>query len=274
LITYTIFCIAAFFFLPEQVSGQNQLIQHLDAMVAGSIVSNDNNQVTEWKDQSTFNNHATSSAGTIYKVQDGSLSWLDFGADRNVMQLFTGAESDSWLDQSTGKDGFCVILTFKTNSLNNDWNDVIGNSSATSAGFGLRYSNSGSVKAYLGGNDISTGGNNIKEGDIVIFAFNYKAASGQYQFWESKNKNTVSGLIEKADFSLANPVTIGSTVNNNRYFKGYIGELKIYNTALSDIDFQNERQSLFVKWTATEQDPPSPNPASFEIVPGYWRYNN
>lgn len=104
-------------------------------------------------------------------------------------------------------------------------------------------------------------------GDVVIFAFNYQSSSGQYQFWDSKNKITVSGIIGKGDFSLSNAVTLGSTVNNNRYFNGYIGELKIYKNALSDNDFQNERQSLFLKWTSRELDPPIPNPASFEIAP-------
>ncbi|MCX6325167.1 MAG: hypothetical protein NT144_00750 [Bacteroidia bacterium] len=47
----------------------------------------------------------------------------------------------------------------------------------------------------------------------------------------------------------------------------HIGELKIYNNALSDNVFQNERQNMFLKWTAKELDPPTPNPASFEIPP-------
>jgi len=144
------------------------LIQHLDATVEGSLVTNGSNEVTEWKDQTTFNNNAVTLTGSIYKVQDGSLSWLDFGTDRNVMQLFSSSESDIWLDQSTGSDGFCVILSFKTNSLNEDWNDVIGNSSVVSAGFGLRYSNSGTIKAYLGGKDISTAGSNIEAGKPVV----------------------------------------------------------------------------------------------------------
>lgn len=148
IVYYVLIFISAFGSLTIETFSQLPLIQHLDAMAEGSIVTNGSNEVTEWKDQTTYNNNAIPLTGSVYKLQDGSLSWLDFGTDRNVMQLFTGSGSDIWLDQSTGSGGFCVILSFKTNSLNSDWNDVIGNSSVVSTGFGLRYSNSGTIKAY------------------------------------------------------------------------------------------------------------------------------
>lgn len=123
----------------SDLSGNNNAF-----LIAESIVLNGNNAVTEWKDQTTFNHQAISTTiGTIYKVQKGSLTWLDIGADRDVMQLFTSSESDTCLDQSTGKDGFGVILSFKTNSLHDDCNDVIRNSSVVSADFVIRYSNGG-----------------------------------------------------------------------------------------------------------------------------------
>ena len=253
-------------FLPKFSFGQASLIQHLDATVAGSIIS-ENGRVTEWKDQTSYNHSAVTKTGEIYNVQENKLSWLDFGIDRNVMEFFTGSESQIWFDQSSGLKGFCMILSLKTKSIHNDWNDIIGNSSVTSSGFGLRYSNSGAIKAYLGGTAINAAGSNIKDGDVVILAFNYDASSGKYQFWDSKNRMTVSGVIEKGNFSLANAVTLGSTTNNSRFFKGYIGELKIFSNALSEDNFQIESQYMFVKWTAAELDPPTPNPAGFKILP-------
>ncbi|MCD6401711.1 MAG: hypothetical protein J7L73_07255, partial [Anaerolineales bacterium] len=264
-ITNILICIAVLIVLPCTVSGQAALIQHLDATVEGSVVTDGTNAVTEWKDQTSFHNNAIPKTGGIYKVQEDKLTWLDFGTDRNVLELFSSAKSDVWLDQSNGTNGFCVILSFKTTGLQNEWNDLIGNSSATSDGFGLRFSSSGSIKSYLGGK-VSTG-SNIEIDDVVVLAFNYNATTGQYELWDSKSKNSVSGTVSPHDFSLSEAVTLGSTTNSSRYFQGYVGEVKIYNKTLSDEDFKNERLSLFIKWTATELDPPTPNPATFEIAP-------
>jgi hypothetical protein len=266
-IVYILLCISSVLFIHNKVSGQTTLIQHLDATVEGSVVTDGSNAVTEWIDQTFYNNNATPSKGTIYKVQDGTLTWLDFGNDRNVLELFSSAESDTWLDQSNGTDGFCVILSFKAIGLSSDWNDLIGNSSATSSGFGIRYSGSGSIKSYLGGKTIT--GSNIEVGDIAVFAFNYNASTGIFELWDSNGKSTVSGSIAKTDFSVSDAVTLGSTTNSGRYFQGYVGEVKIYNKTLSDEDFKNQQNSFFTKWVTanTEKDPPLPNPASFSIAP-------
>ena len=266
-IFYFITGISAFLFLANDISGQLPLIQHLDASIEGSIVTDGSDAVTEWIDQTTFSNNATISAGTVYRVQDGSLSWLDFGGGRNMLELFNSAESDEWLDQSSGSGGFCVILSFKMISLHTEWNDLIGNSSAVSSGFGLRYSSSGSIRSYLGGTVVT--GSNIEAGDAVILAFNYSAASGLFKLWDSKSKSTVSGNISKGDFSQASAVTLGSTTNNSRYFIGYVGEVKIYNNVLSEEDFQNETMNLFQKWVSAdmEKDPPTPDPATFSVEP-------
>lgn len=266
-ISYFIISISAFLFLANDIFGQLALIQHLDATLEASIVTDGSDAVTEWIDQTTYNNNATISAGTVYKVQDGSLSWLDFGTGLNMLELFNSAESDDWLDQSSSTGGFCVILSFKTISIHSEWNDLIGNSSSISSGFGLRYSNSGSIRSYLGGTVIT--GSNIEAGDAVVLAFNYNASSGLFELWDSKSKSTISGSIAKGDFSEVSAVTLGSTSNNSRYFNGYVGEVKIYNNVLSDEDFQNESMNLFLKWVTAdmEKDPPTPDPATFSIVP-------
>jgi hypothetical protein len=253
--------------LSRGAMGQLSLIQHLDASVEDSIATNNNGAVTEWKDQTANSNNATLSIGNIYKVKEYGIVWLDFGTARNSLELFSSGESGKWLDQSEGTGGFCVILSFKSSYIHNDWNDLLGNSSVTSSGFGLRYSSNGVVQAYLGGISINKTGLSIEQGDAVVFAFNYTASTGRYELWDSKSSSSISGIIEKGDFSLSNPVMLGSTVNNNRYFQGYIGEIRIYDSFLSENDFQNERQSLFGKWTARELEPPIPNPATFEVSP-------
>lgn len=247
--------------------GQTGLIQHLDASIDGSIITDGNLSITTWKDQSSSQNDAQIVNGSVNKVQENGVSWLDFGDGRNTMELFSSPESDSWLDQATETGGFCVILSVKPTSFHNNWNDLIGNSSAVSSGFGIRYSNSGSIQSYLGGNTIS--GSNIESGEAIILAFNYSALDDTYTLWDSKSKNTLSGTISNADFSLSEPVILGGTNNPDRYFRGYIGEVKIYNSTISNENFITEQNSFFLKWVSTdsEKDAPSPNPASFHINP-------
>lgn len=238
----------------ELIEKKNQsnvnLIQHLDASITESIIVDDTSNVTTWIDQSGAGNNAVALSGEVYyKSNEDDKAWLDFGNTQNTLQLFSAVESDDWLDQSTGNGGFCVMLSFKINGIINNWNDLIGNSTAVSQGFGLRYGNSGSIQGYLGGKTINVGGSKLAVGDQVIFAFNYNAASGTYEFWDSKNSNSVTGTIDAKDFSLDVPVTLGSTLADSRYFDGYIGEVKIYKNSLSSFDFKAQRDSLAQKWT-------------------------
>lgn len=259
--------IASAFLLLIPIKGQTGMIQHLDASVEASIITDGTSRVTSWKDQTTYSNDAIPNTGSVYKVQENELTWLDFGEGRNVLELFSGEGSDTWLDQSPGTGGFCVILSFKAGSLHDNWNDLIGNSSATASGYGMRYSSSGSIRVYLGGQIITGPGVDI--GKPIIMALNYDAASGSYMFWDSKSKNTISGIIASADFSLSDAVKLGSTNNTGRFFKGYVGEVKIFSTNLSDEQFIDEQNSFFLKWVAadSEKEPPVPDPASFQIAP-------
>ncbi len=94
------------------LKGNYKLVGNTDS--ESEIGTDGNNAVTEWKDQSSLHNNSTPSAGSVYIVEDGNLSWLDFGTDRNELKLFDSSASDAWLDQSNTTDGFCVFLSFKT----------------------------------------------------------------------------------------------------------------------------------------------------------------
>jgi hypothetical protein len=81
-----------------------ELVQHLDATVAGSVTGN---PVTQWADQSGYNNHALKKTGNVYypstSLSASGLAGLDFfGSSANSLELFTAAESDSWLNQTSG----------------------------------------------------------------------------------------------------------------------------------------------------------------------------
>ncbi|MFC2081464.1 LamG-like jellyroll fold domain-containing protein [Bacteroidota bacterium] len=249
-----------------------QLIQHLDAGEAESVLKDSTELIVGWNDLSGVDNNAVASKGKVYyhnsNPEDGR-AWIDFGDEQNSLQLFGADSSDNWLDQSTGNAGFCVLLSFKITRIIGNWNDLFGNSSAVSQGFGLRYGDNGNIQAYLGGKTINKNGENLSAGDRVVYAFNYNAITGSYEFWDSKNNSSVSGTIANMDFSLASPVTLGATSGDARYFDGMVGEVKIFENSLSQEEFFSERQKLLLKWVVEdyETEAPTPNPASFSVPP-------
>ncbi len=247
---------------------QADLIQHLDATVSGSVTGD---PVTQWADQSSYGNDATDDVGNVYypstSLSASGLAGLDLGTSRNTLELFNASGQDSWLNQSSGS-GFCVLIAFKCDALTGSWNDLIGNSSsATTEGFGMRWSSSGSMQAYLGGNSFNKGGSSVAAGDTIVYAFNYNGSTDSYEFWDSKNNNSITGSVTATDFSLSTAATLGSTTNSGRYFNGMVGEVKIYDAALSAAQFQSERDALVAKWVVGsgggDTDPPTPNAATF-----------
>jgi len=232
-------------------NGEVDPIQHLDATVSGSVTGS---PVTQWADQSGNGNDAANAEGSVYypstSLSASGLAGLDFGADRNSLELFDETGQDIWLDQSSGS-GFCVLVAFKCDALTTSRIDLIGNSSSSDSGFGLRYTSSGDMRGYLGGSSFNRGGSSIVAGDTIVYAFNYNAITGSYEFWDSKNNNSITDSVTAADFSLSSSVTLGSMTNSGRYFEGMIGEVKIYNGSLSAAQFQSERDALVAKWVVS-----------------------
>jgi hypothetical protein len=224
------------------------LIQHLDATISGSVLGN---PVTQWTDQTGKNNHALPKVGSVFypstSKSASGLSGLDFGAGQNSLQLFDATGQDSWLNQTSG-NGFCVLIAFKCDSLVGGWDDLIGNSSATGSGFGMRWSGSGAMQAYLGGVTINKGGQSVAAGDTIVYGFNYNAATNSYELWDSKNESSMTGTVTAGDFSLSNAVTLGSTTNSSRYFDGMVGEVEIYDKVLDPIEFESQRNAMVSKW--------------------------
>ena len=244
------------------------MIQHLDATVSGSVTGS---PVSQWSDQTSYNNHATSAIGNVYypstSLSTSGLAGLDLGVSRNTLELFDATGQDSWLNQTLGS-GFAVLIAFKADAVTGDWNDLIGNSSAVTSGFGLRYSNVGAMQAYLGGLTINKSGAVVSAGDTIVYAFNYSASGNSYEFWDSKSDSSTTGTVTAGDFSLSTVVTLGSTDNSNRYMRGMVGEVKIYNAALSSGEFETQRDALVTKWVViVDNDPPTPNPATWESAP-------
>lgn len=241
--------ILTFLIVTSSITVNAQLIQHLDATVKGSITLDASSKVKEWIDQSGKGNNALPALGKV-TVTNTTLNWLDFGSTNNSLELFSSKESDAWLDQSAGTGGFCVMIAFKINDFISNINDLIGNTTSNKAGgFGMRYLNNKVFQIYLGKTsyDINV---SLNPGDSVVFALNYNASARELKFWDSKNKTYLSGHtnIDPADFSLNQPVTIGSMGSGGRYINGFIGEVKVYARALSLAEFESEKNQMAQKW--------------------------
>lgn len=239
-----------------------RILQHLNASETNSIEL-DGLNVLKWKDISGNGNDAIKGQGN---VTFSNTNWLNFGDTRNILELFNSTDSKSWLDQSSGKEGFCVFIAFKADDILDDWNDLIGNSSFIASGFGLRYSKVGVPQCYLGSQMKNVSGVTISPGDSVVFAFNYNASSGEYEFWESKNNSSIGATVAASDFSSAEPVTIGSLNNELRFFKGSIGAVKIYGNALTASEFESERVNIAKKW-AGFVEPAEPVSINWRVIP-------
>ena len=234
------------------------LIQRVDATVAGSVITNASGVVTNWVDQSGSGNNASSLLGTV-SFPSASLSasgkaGLAFGpTSREALQLLNASVTASFLNLQPGSStnsGFAVLVAFKcdalTNSSTSDWNDLIGNGDEGSPanGFLMRYNSAGTLQAYLNGSFIqksSTATYQVAPGNTIVLGFNYNT-NGSYAFWDSKSGTSLTGTKAAASFATGNVLKLGTTQNANRYFKGMVGEVRIYNQVLSASSFKAERE--------------------------------
>jgi len=238
-------------------AGQAALIQHLDATVSGSVVIDEEGGVVEWIDQSGSGNNAViARVPVVYpstSVSASGLAGLDFGTGRYNLRLFDTEDTDSWLNFDAGAGGtatggFAVLIAFKADSVLNTWNDLIGNSTQLTTGFFMRYGNAGVMSASLEGNIQKNAQEFVEAGDTIVFGFNYDAATGACEFWDSKNNSSMTGTKAAADFTTSRHFTLGTMDNPPRFFVGMVGEVKIFDDVLSAEDFQAEREALVQKW--------------------------
>ena len=236
-----------------------KLIQHLDASVPESVIVS-GGVVQQWNDLSGNNNNAVKSIGTVTYPSaafPGGPVGLDFGLQRNSLQLFTADASKQWLDLSAGTGGFTVVVVTYTSAMLGTWNDVIGNTSSVANGWGFRYNESGSYVAYLHGN---TGGGSpngaIEAGDTTVWTHTYNAATGASELWTNQGDPRI-GTSAASNFS-SGSVTLGTTSNNSRYFQGSVGEVMIFDLPLSQAELEQLRADLIYKWVTPMQEKLAP----------------
>jgi len=242
-------------------AAQAAKIVHLDATNPYSVIA-DESGVTSWLDMSGAGNDAVTDIGTVgYPspyVSPGGFAGVDFFADRNRMELLTSLETDALFDftgSATGGFAVFIVVQDDPDTVKVGQTDPIGtNSVINNAGFGLRGKDV-QMAAYLvnsAGVGVSIGENNIlNEGETYIHAMHYDAATGAvtvYFLTSDGDELTEGDVLAAADFSNANSLWLGSTVNANRYLKGSLGEVIIYDELLSAADFAYQTDVLARKW--------------------------
>jgi len=86
---------------------------------------------------------------------------------------------------------------------------------------------------------------------MVIYAFNYDEKTGVIEFWDSKNKSSLTATnTAYGNFASAQILRLGTSDNNGQFFDGMVGEVKIYAGKLNTAALIAEGQSLATKWGA------------------------
>jgi hypothetical protein len=256
---------------PQAVSTNAVLIQHLDADIPGSVISV-GGQLLTWFDQTPNLNdglptvgiplHPSASLSGSGKagVDLGANSWAAGVTNRTDVQLFTSANQNKWLNftgAALTNGGFCALVAFKADSIQtgNARNTVLVNhgNPDVAQSFGLRFNENGYMQAFLGGTSyLKTNNAPVKGGDTIVYAFNYDERTGVIEFWDSKNKLTLTATnLPYGNFTSDQRLRLGTSDNNAQLFDGMVGEVKIYAGKLNFAALIAEGESLATKWGAT-----------------------
>jgi hypothetical protein len=253
--------------------------QHLDAWVPASVLRNGSGVVTNWTDISRNGNDTANAGGIIGNPRYPSTSLsasgsfgVDTGTNRNGFRLSSTNAQDAWLDfagAAATNSGFAVLVAFKVDGdpVSTSRNIVLANhgNPASNPSFVLKYE-TGYPAVYIGsGTSNPQYINNtpvaaLQTGDTVVFAFNYTAATGAWQLWDSKSGTTMSNTAAaNGNFSSSQTMYLGTSENSAQFMNGMIGEVKIYSSALDAGTFATERAAMAAKWIVT---PPAPSPTN------------
>ena len=252
------------------------LFQHFDASVIDSFTNVGGTNV--WLDQSGNGLHAidtSSGSGSVSLSSDASVFPTGFNSLRfngsnssnyGRLRLLSSAASDVVLDQSgPAAEGFSIFVVARGDapSVASTWNDLIGNTTDVLDGsFLMRFNqDNGRFQSAVGGSTLQNnlpGQDNYGTGESSVYAFQYDPSKPTGEITLASSHNDYSQTFNLADsvtdrdFSNNDPLTLGKAFDNaSRLFVGHVGEVKIFNSALTAGEFQSEIDFLANKWTAS-----------------------
>ena len=235
-----------------------ELIQHLDASVPESIVML-GDQVQQWKDLSGNDNHAIGNRGSVLYPSTplaGGYVGLDFGFERNDLELFNEAETSALLDFSdaaAGNSGFTVFVACRVDMIDPANDQYILGTKNTNGNFMLWIDkDDGQLKAKVNNNTNSSGELFAAAGDTLVLGIGYEAATGNIWFYESKNDVvTTATKPANGNWDAGEPLVLGEakpTINSSNHFRGAIGEVMVFNEYIDFAAAQQYMTELVYKW--------------------------
>jgi hypothetical protein len=254
------------------MSAQASLIQWLTATNVPTLQTNASGTVTNWLDSSGSANDTTNAGAIIgtplypsTSLSASGLPGVDMGATRNGLRIWSAAAQDNWLDftgAASGKSGFAVLVAFKvdaspTNTASR--NIVIGGhgNPAANASFVLKYETARPT-VYIG-SGTGAGANTeyinstpaaaLNTGGTVVFAFNYNAATGFWELWDSKSGGRMTNTAAiNGNFSSVQTMYLGTSENGGQFMSGDVFEVRVYDNVMSSNDLATARQEMAALW--------------------------
>jgi hypothetical protein len=245
---------------PAPIQGST-LYAHYDASQGENVTAVTNNEVTALADNSGNAFNATAD-GTGSAIQYPSASASSYGvtgldvpatADSKLL-TFTSAQQDEWLDFSRGGaaqaySGFTIFAVVKPDAVGVTTDVVFSNhgNAGTTESLSLRYT-AGKPTIWLGGNEYKRS-TVVAAGETVVLAVKYDSDTGGLRFWDSESGTTGTATVATTnDFSSVQNMYIAGSLNNSQGMDGLFGELKVYRGAMTDQEFEDERNALMAKW--------------------------
>jgi len=232
-----------------------ELIQHLDASVPESVVML-GGQVQQWKDLSGNENHAVGNRGSVLYPSTplaGGDVGLDFGFERNDLELFNEAETSALLDFSgaaAGNSGFTVFVACRVDMIGKE-QYMIGTKN-TLNNFSMWIDDDGSMSVKLNNNTQTDGELKAAAGDTIVFGFSYEAATGAIWFWESKNDVIrIRTQSANGDWDNDDSLVLGeakTTASSDHFLRGAIGEVMIFNEYIDSAASNQYKAELVYQW--------------------------
>jgi hypothetical protein len=230
----------------------------LDAADESSVTLSGSN-VTSWRDKSTTGNNATASSNwpTYLSATSGQ-------NNKRVISFVSASTQSFTLTASSmpiGTSAFTMFIASKPTS-NANLNVIMwGNNGIASQGIFMRYTSAFGSPGI--GFAPGTTANQTTDSTTLLNTFNVFSgtcsggASSLLVGWRSGNPFNSAGTTYSSNIGTAGAF-IGRTIGASQYLNGTIGEIIIYNSALSTTDRQQVEGYLTWKWGVQTQLPVHP----------------
>mgnify|MGYP000051886226 CR=1 FL=1 len=230
------------FFSPPSISG---LSLWLDGADSSQFTFSSGSNIATWKDKSGLNNTATATGSPVlqtYTINGRQSVFL------SNAPYFTGSISITGATVTT----FAVATTTATLPLTGSDQRLVSLVSGAGVDYGTQ---NGTIALFNQGNSSWIGtwrvsgpiaNSGITQNVPFLACSKYDGTNGF--LWKDGSPGSIASSASSGNFNVTK-YGIGNLANpTSEFWRGYIGEVIIYNTSLSDTDRQNVETYLAQKW--------------------------